>query len=373
MHIGILSPDLSNHHGAAHYSYNLLLALQRAGAQLTILAPHTSPRPPELVADYRLPQITPRARLLVPRLFAARGSIGRRLRHCDLIHASAEHYSLLGMWIAGGRPLFTNVHGTYATIDRLHGWPSNALYRRAMRRSTLLCLSSYTAQVARAHLKLAPEQTPVVHPGIDAARFAHLPNNVQKQGPTVLAAGGVKTRKGTLALVRALAVVREQIRDVQCVVLGSLTDEPVYVQQVRQLIAELQLENVVHLPGFVDADVLLGWYAVADVFALPSVNEGVHFEGFGLVHLEASAAGLPVIGSRGCGVEDAIDDGVTGLLIDQSDMAVSLPRAILTILTQPDRARQMGEAGRQRAQATTWDATAGRVIGLYEAALNAGR
>ncbi len=338
---------------------------------MTILAPHNTPHAPELSFTPILPQLTPRERPLILRLVCAAPGVAARLRDCDIIHSAAEHYAVLGNWIAGSRPLFTNVHGTYACIDRMHRWPSSALYRRAMRSSTLLCLSNYTAGVVRSNLGVQPEQAPVVNPGIDAGRFADLPPlNTPKRGPTVLTAGGVKLRKGTLELIHAVAKVRERVPDVQCVILGSINSEPDYALRVRAAVRELRLEDCVHLPGFVDEKTLLAWYGAADVFVLPSVNRGYRFEGFGLVHLEASAAGLPVIGARGCGVEDAIDEGVTGLLVPQNDLAETLPQAIIDVLINPQRAAQMGAAGREKAQAQIWDKTAQQVIGLYNAALH---
>jgi glycosyltransferase involved in cell wall biosynthesis len=96
------------------------------------------------------------------------------------------------------------------------------------------------------------------------------------------------------------------------------------------------------------------------------MNAGGKFEGFGLTHLEASAAGLPVIGTTDCGAEDAIVDGVTGLLVSQSAVTAALPGAIINLLTDPVRAKQMGAAGQERAQTQTWNRVAQRMIEVYE-------
>jgi phosphatidylinositol alpha-1,6-mannosyltransferase len=85
----------------------------------------------------------------------------------------------------------------------------------------------------------------------------------------------------------------------------------------------------------------MSWYGSAHVFALPSLNVGWKFEGYGLAHLEASAAGLPVIGTTDCGAADAIDDGVTGLLVTQAQVAERLPAAIIRLLSDPALAAQM--------------------------------
>jgi len=186
-----------------------------------------------------------------------------------------------------------------------------------------------------------------------------------KRGPTVLASGGVKRRKGTHLLVAALAHVREGVPDVQLVVTGR-QDDPAYLADVRAQIAALGLDDHVLLAGQIPDDALLGWYQNADVFALPSLSVGERFEGFGLVFLEASASGLPVIGTTGSGVEEAIITGETGLLVPQDDPD-ALAGAIARLLQdEPLRAR-MGAAGRAYARTQDWSAVAGRVKDVYAA------
>jgi phosphatidylinositol alpha-1,6-mannosyltransferase len=117
---------------------------------------------------------------------------------------------------------------------------------------------------------------------------------------------------------------------------------------------------------------LLAWYGAADVFALPARDVGGRFEGFGLVYLEAGAAGLPVIGTTGCGAEDAIHDGVTGLLLPPSQVTDALPGAIIALLSDPARAARMGAAGRAWARTQTWARAAQQTLALYAAAASAG-
>jgi len=103
------------------------------------------------------------------------------------------------------------------------------------------------------------------------------------------------------------------------------------------------------------------------VFALPSINIGGRFEGFGLVYLEAGAAGLPVIGTLGCGAEEAIVDGETGFLVPQYDVE-ALAGAIIRLLTDADLRARMGAAGRARAAAFSWTNVAAQVRAVYESA-----
>src|SRR5690606_37907821 len=165
----------------------------------------------------------------------------------------------------------------------------------------------------------AKVRTEVVSNGIDVERFADL-RHVAHEGPTVLTVGAVKPRKGTLALVQAMPAIREQLPDARLVIIGSLEMDPDYVARVREEIEALGLQESVRLLGRVPDHMLMSWYAAADVFALPSLNVGWKFEGFGLALLEASAAGLPVVSTTNCGVEDSVDDSVTGLLVAQDGL-----------------------------------------------------
>ena len=141
--------------------------------------------------------------------------------------------------------------------------------------------------------ELLPGARPAVIPnGIDAERFARPVAAPLTQGPTVLSVGPPKPRKGTLELLRAMARVVAELPQARCVIIGNLHDSPDYVDRVRAEIRRLGLEQRVTLAGQVDETTLLGWYAAAQVFALPSMNIGPRFEGFGLAYLEAGAAGL---------------------------------------------------------------------------------
>jgi phosphatidyl-myo-inositol dimannoside synthase len=382
MHIGLLVPDLSLNNGWATYSLNLITALQRRGVTMTIIAARNCPDVRFEVQRW-LPTVTPPDKNTLLQMLRLVPQVRAAFRQCDVIHATAEPYAPLAAWVRGARPMFITAHGSYVNLPRVQRFPINRLYGWAFRQSTLICVSQYTARIAQ---EVVPGiKTVVVNNAVEAGRFtpphravSTRPNPLPefREGasrnilnkPIILATGGVKTRKGTLPLIRALAKIREKIPTAQVVVTGSLTQEPQYVAQVRAEIERLNLRDGVHLPGFVSDEELRAWYAAADVFALPSVNQGWKFEGFGLVHLEASAAGLPVVGTRDCGAEDAIEHGVTGLLVNQARLDEELPDAILTILQNPQLAAQMGAAGRIKAQAQTWDHVAEQVLAAYSSA-----
>lgn len=368
LHIGFLTCDLTHRHGWAHYGLSLARALMRAGVQVTVIASRRSPLPDDVPALRLLPDVDPMTRGLLARSLALVPKAHSALRACHVIHAALEPYAPLAARIAGSRPLIVTGHGSYVrAVER--PFPAGVVFRQAFSRALLVCVSRYTAQVAAG---LMPElRTAVVNNGVDIERFQNLPPAPQvKRVPRVLSVGAVKARKGTLALVRAMRPVVDALPEAECIIIGALDAEPDYTEQVRREIAALGLNDHVHLMGRLSDAEMRAWYSAADVFVLPSLNIGWKFEGYGLALIEASAAGLPVIGTRGCGAEDAVDDGVTGLLVDQAQVERELVEAILRLLNDPAERRRMGTAGQAKAAANTWDHTAQRMIALYRGELD---
>jgi len=209
----------------------------------------------------------------------------------------------------------------------------------------------------------------VINNGLDAAAYLKPPTvPAEKRGPTVISLGEIKARKGTLQLVEAMAAVRQRLPAAQCLIMGNPQYGSAYTTRVQRRIAELNLQDSVHILGFVAEALKRAWFAAADVFALPAMNDGLYFEGFGLVLLEAGAAGTAVVGTDNCGVADAIEDGVTGLVVSQAHIGQELPQALLRLLEDRPLAARLGAAGRERAQQQTWQAVADQVIALYQQA-----
>jgi glycosyltransferase involved in cell wall biosynthesis len=128
--------------------------------------------------------------------------------------------------------------------------------------------------------------------------------------------------------------------------------------ETRALVRELGLDDAVFLPGRLE---IRGWLERADVFVHTS-----RWEGFGLVLLEAMLAGLPVAATRVSAVPEVVADGETGLLVEPGD-AEALAAALDTLLANPERARELGEAGRNRARERFSVARmAERTLALYE-------
>lgn len=364
MRIAFFTATLSATHGWARYAYELALALTQQEVQIIAFTQPGATLPDELSAlDVRpvLPHLVPPTyRAFMARSLWAIPRVRRAVADCDVIHVIAEPYSALAGFVAGDRPLIVTAHGTYLPYTarrRLVG----RLYRSIYRRARLIAVSHYTAGKVR---DVLPGSNPVViHNGVHFDRFQVPAPVPEKAGPTILATGGVKPRKGTHVLVDALARIREQMPDARLVVTGR-QDDTDYLTQVQQQISRLSLTDACQLVGQIPESDLLGWYQHADVFALPSMRVGARFEGFGLVFLEASACGLPVVGTTGSGVEEAVIDGETGLLVPQND-STALANAILRLLGDDDLRRTLGAGGRAYAQTQDWGPIAAQIRAVY--------
>lgn len=364
MRIGIFAPDLRLNHGWGNYSLNVLRALQAQGTAFSLASASNSPEIKDLEPLRCLPDLVPQAPRFLPRLALSLPQVAWHMRQCQVLHVFAEPYAPLAWAIAGKRPVFITAHGSYVHLPYQRQGGAGKLYQQAFSHAQLLCVSDYTAQVAR---QLNPAwHVQTILNGVDAERFLALERRPQAT-PLVLSVGAVKRRKGTLALVRAMAKVLEQLPSVQCEIIGSLKDEPHTVEAVENEIARLGIGTQVRLLGRVSDAELLDAYQRAWVFALPSLNDGWRFEGFGLVHLEAGAAGLPVVGTRECGIESAVDDEQTGLLVSQAQLDEQLPQALVRLLQDKALAQRLGEAGRAKARQQTWAGVAQALLDTYQA------
>ena len=132
------------------------------------------------------------------------------------------------------------------------------------------------------------------------------------------------------------------------------------------LVNQLGVREHVRFSGVVDDRELPNYYHAADVFIHPNRIEGGEFEGFGIVFLEAAAASLPTIGGSTGGVPEAVEAGVTGLLVSGTNVD-ELAAAIRTLAASESLRRRMGEAGRRRVQEQfTLDVAAAHVTAIHE-------
>ena len=180
--------------------------------------------------------------------------------------------------------------------------------------------------------------------------------------PVVVCVSRLVPRKGQDALIRALPAIRARVPGAALLCVGGGPDEP----RLRRLAGETGVADDVVLTGSVPWEDLPAHYDAGDVFAMPcrSRRAGLEVEGLGIVFLEASATGLPVVAGRSGGSPDAVLDGVTGQVVDGRSVP-AVADAVAGLLADPARAGAIGAAGREWVEAQwRWDVLAERLRGL---------
>jgi glycosyltransferase involved in cell wall biosynthesis len=311
------------------------------------------------------------------RLLATRQAVRMaRFPAVDLVH-SLEAYptGLIGDWIARrlNVPHALTAHGTYGVVWA-ESWLDRPIYAGVLERAGLVCaVSNGTANAVRRTFPEALKNTPIrpVLIGVNAAAsvpaevaYAH----VFPETPSLLSVGEVKGRKGHHLSLAAFARVKRQLPNARYTIIGRYDPHGTYYHLLQTFIREQQLQNVTFM-GTVPDETLQHAYRGASLFTLTPQPDGLRFEGFGLVYLEAGAYGLPVVATRTGGIPDAVEDGVSGLLASP-DSIDEVARAMLRLLTDRELAAEMGRANRRRAETLTWERCTSEQVQLYDQLLN---
>jgi phosphatidylinositol alpha-1,6-mannosyltransferase len=202
-------------------------------------------------------------------------------------------------------------------------------------------------------------------PGVDVATFRPDVDGSairERYGLTgrkvVVCVSRLMPRKGQDVLVRALPAIRSRVPDAALLIVG----EGPYRRQLERLVDSLRLGPHVVLAGVVPWSELPAHYAAGDVFAMPcrTRNGGLDVEGLGIVYLEASATGLPVVAGDSGGAPDAVLDGETGYVVPGRDAATVADR-VAGLLTDESLAARLGARGRAWVEEQwPWERTAER-------------
>jgi len=205
----------------------------------------------------------------------------------------------------------------------------------------------FRARLARALSPEAQRRMVRLAPGVDVTFFRPGAGGKavrQRLGlgdrPVVACVSRMVPRKGQDTLIRAWREIQAQVSGAVLLLVG---DGP-YAPALRRLARRREVSDDVVFTGPVPWPELPGYYDAADVFAMPcrTRRAGLDVEGLGIVYLEASATGLPVIGGNSGGAPDAILEGESGFVV--GDVADTAAR-VIELLTDPAKARAMGEKG----------------------------
>jgi len=282
------------------------------------------------------------------------------------------------VWILArlfGRKAVVQVHG----LDIIY---RSALYqllcvRWLKRCDRIIANSAYTATLAESK-GVSPDRISVIPPGVEPEPFT-APVDVDATKKlfglegrrVILFVGRLARRKGVKEFIQeSLPEIVAAVPQACFVIVGanpteSLTHRDDMVTEIAAAASRLDLERHVMLLGSLSDDDVAKLYQTCDLVVLPALATSDDVEGFGIVLLEAAAAGKPVVATRVGGIPDAVEQDKSGLLVEAGDYN-ALRQATVDLLSDEQKRLTMGAHARQRLHENfTWE----KIMPLYEAAL----
>jgi glycogen synthase len=308
----------------------------------------------------------------------------------DVVHCHTWYADLAGLWvkILHGIPLVITTH----SLEPLRPWKEEQLGRGYALSSwiertaieaadAVVAVSAGTRAEVLDCYRVEPARVRVIHNGVDTDVFR--PGDpapaLRKYGlpvgrPYLLFVGRITRQKGVLHLVNALRHVTPALEAVLC---AGAPDTEAIGREMEAAVQVLQRERPgVHwVREMVPVPDLVRLYSGAALFVCPSI-----YEPFGIINLEAMAAGCPVVASRVGGIPEAVADGETGLLVpfesrpapdfeprDPARFALDLAGAVKRLFADEALRRRMAGAGRRRVEERfSWAGIARQTLSLYE-------
>jgi glycogen synthase len=286
-------------------------------------------------------------------------------------HDWLAHFSAVALKNEFKVPLVATIHATeYGRNNGIHSEISRyinsiewQLAYEAWR--VVVCSEFMKGEVAHA-LQTPWDKMDVIFNGVHAEKFqfdfspdeaaAFRANYCAPEERLIFFVGRMVREKGAHILVEALPKVRAQYHDAKLIIVGGG-----YRDHLVQLAKDVGMERHVYFTGFVPDETLLRLYNVIDVACFPSL-----YEPFGIVALEAMAAGVPVVVSNAGGLKEVVDHDVTGT-VTQAGSSDSLAWGITRVLKGPDNASRMAENAKLKVKGVfNWDLIAAQTRQVYE-------
>ena len=263
---------------------------------------------------------------------------------------------------------------------RLSSWLEKTAFEGA---SKVIAVSGgMQRDILRSYPALDESRVEVVYNGIDLEVWKPNPNEevirdlgIDPNRPSVVFVGRITRQKGLPYLLRAAALLPPEVQLVLC---AGAPDTPEILDEVRKGVAALQQlrTGVVWIDRLLSQEHLSAVLSSATTFVCPSI-----YEPLGIVNLEAMACGIAVVGTATGGIPEVVDDGVTGRLVqieqatdgtgtplNPDKFVADLAATLTEVVSNPEAARTMGAAGRQRAEELfSWDHIAQRTKEIYAA------
>jgi phosphatidylinositol alpha-1,6-mannosyltransferase len=305
-------------------------------------------------SDFGVTVVRDRAKILLPTPRVA-GNLARIIKESNIQVAAFGAAAPLGLLSASMKRA-----GIRKTVALTHGhevwWAKVFPFNLALRKigssmDSLTYLGEFTKRaISQSLSKTSAQKMVKIAPGIDVDHFSpqnstQLRKELKLENKRVIVSvGRLVHRKGQDHLIQSLPEILKSVPDAHVLMVG----QGPYLSHLKKLVARHNLADHVSFIGRIQYAQLPQYICAGDIFAMPSRSRffGLEVEGLGIVYLEASACGLPVIAGSSGGAPDAVLNGVTGLVVDgQNNQEIAA--AAIRLLSDMDQAKQMGAVGRE--------------------------
>ncbi|MEK9184754.1 MAG: glycosyltransferase family 4 protein [Patescibacteria group bacterium] len=342
MRICFIVHNLNTTNGGGRFSNDLVLNLKNKGFEIEVItAENTRP-----LLNF----------FMIRRVF----------KSSDIIHVidvwpNGFYARLISLGLK--KPIVITALGTYS-VKPFYSW-QRLLMKWTCHSIQLVAISDYTKEKI---LEIIPDiNIKVISPGFDLDFWSGdsiVSEKILRLKPYILSVGALKSRKGYLGSIKAFAAVVKKIENLNYVIIGQC-EESDYVRNIKEIIKENSLENrVFFVSSGIDDNTLLGFYRNAELFTLIPVEEDHHFEGFGIVYLEAAASGLPIVATYNSGATSATKDGYNSILVPQNNSQKTAD-AIIKILFDDVLKTSLKNNSREWVKEFSWEKIIKKYIEIY--------
>ena len=305
-------------------------------------------------ANFGVTVIRDRAKILLPTPRVAQ-NLARIVKESNIQVAAFGAAAPLGLLSASMKRA-----GVRKTVALTHGhevwWAKVFPFNYALRKigtsvDSLTYLGEFTQQaISKSLSKAAAQKMVKIAPGIDVDHFSPQDSTQLRKElkiddkRVIVSVGRLVHRKGQDHLIQAMPEILKRVPDAHILMVG----QGPYLSHLKKLVQELNLVDHVSFIGRIQYAQLPQYICAGDIFAMPSRSRffGLEVEGLGIVYLEASACGLPVIAGSSGGAPDAVLVGVTGMVVDGENNQEIAAGAIKLLQDLP-ASKAMGLAGRE--------------------------
>ena len=349
MKISLLTQNLNITDGGGRLSYDLVSNLKNVSEEVSVLT-HLDILKNPWINFFKIRKI---------------------FKNSDIIHAVdvwPNGFYAKAISLSLKKPIIITALGTYS-VAPFYSW-RRFIMKWTCDGAQLIAISDYTKSEIK---KVMPGlKIEVIPPGFDLdfwsskeVRLQEFPE-VGLHKPYILSVGALKFRKGYHNSIHAFGIIAKKFENLNYMIIGQ-GEESDYLRNIKEIIKENGLEKrVFFVSSGIDDNELLGFYRNAELFVLTPIEEEHHFEGFGIVYLEAAASGLPIVATYNSGTTSATKDGYNSILVPQNDPQKTAD-AMIKILSDDSLKMTLKNNSREWAKEFSWGKIIKKYIEIYNA------